>query len=353
MSLTLTKLAKASNVSLSLVSRLMRDDPTLRVSEPTRRRVLATKARLEREAGAPLVVAGRTERPRTFIASLEAGMRQSPSSGTDSFNLYRLLQEIELELVERGHVMAITYCDDASRQKQVEQVGDPIHPVDGVIYLWGHITPEVRQTILDHRVPHVVFHPWVGEYDGLQTIRPLKEESFRMLVNHLVSLGHRRIGHVGCRLRRYPWTAMAMICQGLSLESPGLCALDREAPMQLWSDWRGAAKQHFNNWLDEHPECTAVITENDFVAFGVMDVLESRGLTVGRDLAVASYGNVEPALGDEPSAVLTTVDEQMPIIARRIVTRLLAQFDRTPIEGLHEGVPGKLVIRRSTGENRG
>jgi DNA-binding LacI/PurR family transcriptional regulator len=331
----------------------MREDPTLRVSEPTRRRVLAAKARLERESGRALIVANRAERTRTFIASFEAGLkRTSPSSGTDSFNLYRLVQEIELELAERGHVLAITYCDDASRQKQAEQVADSTHPVDGVIYLWGHITAAVRETVLARRVPHVVFHPWMGEYEDLQTIRPLKEESFRKLVDHLVGLGHRRIGHVGCEKRRYPWVALAMICDGIPLDSPGLCRLDDDGPMDLWSDWRGAANARFGAWLDEHPECTAVITENDFAAFGVIDALEARGLKAGRDLAIASYGNVEPALADESSAVLTTIDEQMPIMARRIVTRLLEQIERPAAHGLHEVVPGKLVVRRSSGEPR-
>jgi len=351
-SLTLTQLAKESNVSLSLVSRLMREDPTLRVSEPTRRRVLATKARLERAAGRPLVVPSRVERARTFIASLEAGLHRAPTSGTDSFNLYRLVQDIELELKERGHVLAITYCDDDNRHKQAEQAADPKYPVDGVIYLWGHIQPAVRGTLLAQRVPHIVFHPWVAEYDDLQTIRPLKEEGFRQLVNHLVAKGHRRIGHVGCLKRRYPWAALAMLHAGLSLESPGLCRLDDDKPMELWGDWRGAAKRHFDAWLDEHPECTAVVTENDFAALGVIDVLESRGLTVGRDISVASYGNVEPAMSSESSPMLTTIDEQTPTLAKRIVVRLLEQFENPPTYGLHEVIPGKLIVRRSTGPVR-
>ena len=349
MSLTLTQLAKASNVSLSLVSRLMRDDPTLRVSGPTKQRVMAAKARLERESGHSLVVPSRVERPRTFMASLEVGVKQSPSSGTDSFNLYRLLQELELELGARGHVLALTYSDDTGRLKQAEQVADSNYPVDGVIFLWSHIIPPLRDVLLQRGVPHLVFHPWLGEYEDLQTIRPLKEESFRRLVDHLVALGHQRIGYVGCLKRRYPWVALAMICDDVALDSPGLCPLDADGPMELWSDWRGATNARFGAWLDAHPDCTAVITENDFVAFGVIDVLESRGMKVGRDLAVASYGNVEPALTGEASAVLTTVDEQMPTIARRIVSRLLEQIDRPKSDPLHEVVPGKLVVRQSTG----
>lgn len=348
MSLTLTQLAKASNVSLSLVSRLMRDDPTLRVSGPTKQRVMAAKARLERESGHSLVVPSRVERPRTFMASLEVGVKQSSSSGTDSFNVYRLVQEIELELGERGHVLALTYSDDAARLKQAEQVADRNHPVDGVIFLWSHVTPALRDALLQRRVPHMLFHPWLGEYEELQTIRPLKEESFRRLVDHLVALGHQRIGYVGCLKRRYPWAALAMICNDVPLDLPGLCALDADGPMELWSDWRGATNARFSAWLDAHPDCTAVITENDFVAFGVMDVLQSRGMTVGQDLAVASYGNVEPALGDKPSAILTTIDEQMPIIAQRIVSRLLEQVQRPPACAIHEVVPGTMIVRQST-----
>lgn len=341
MSATMTQIAKASNVSVSLVSRLMREDPSLRVSDETRKRVYAAKAKLE-GVTAPVRDSG----PLVFTASIAARFSGGSMDDPDNLHTNQLLQELELQLKERGHMLALSYTRLGQELDEIQQVIQPSHPAAGIIYIWQTIVPEVQQAIVDHKLPHVVCYPG-GDYERLQTITTFKAASFRKLVDHLLGLGHQRIGYVGCVARRYPWFAEAMTYRRMPLEPADFCAIDGDSPMHAWSDWRAIGRERFAQLLDKRPDLTAVVVDNDYVALGVMDQLKARDIKVGEAFSVASYGNLEKPLGLDP--VLTTIDEQLPLFVRRIVSSLLDQVNTPRTEPAHEQVFGELIVRQSTG----
>lgn len=158
-------------------------------------------------------------------------------------------------------------------------------------------------------------------------------------VEHLASLGHRRIGYVGSvgdpagRLRHAGWEG--------ALRRHGLKVEERYVKLQQPTRDRGfyAARELLE--LSEPP--TAVCCGNDTLAAGVIRCCGHMRLGVPGDLSVVGYGNTPIAedLG------LSSVSQQSPQLAAeivRLVKVLLAGGER-PGEVM---LPTYLVLRAST-----
>lgn len=93
--------------------------------------------------------------------------------------------------------------------------------------------------------------------------------------------------------------------------------------------------------LRDRPSATAVVAVSDLMALAVVDELEAAGVEVGRDVSVAGFDGIEPAL----AAGLTTIGQ--PIVEKgRRAARLL--LDPTAPER-QVYLPSELVVGSTTG----
>jgi LacI family transcriptional regulator len=92
---------------------------------------------------------------------------------------------------------------------------------------------------------------------------------------------------------------------------------------------------------------TAVVTANNFLAFGVIDAARELGLRVPEDLAVVGYNDIEVAayLG------LTTVHVPMRELGRRGVELLLRAVEQPETAPERVRLPAELVVRRDRGQS--
>jgi len=97
--------------------------------------------------------------------------------------------------------------------------------------------------------------------------------------------------------------------------------------------------------LPEPP--TALIGANDLTAIGAMRAARERGLIVGRDLAVAGFDGIEDAEHTQPP--LTTLNQPVYELARRLVSMLLSLLDGEPLAERHILLQPELIVRESTG----
>jgi LacI family transcriptional regulator len=142
----------------------------------------------------------------------------------------------------------------------------------------------------------------------------------RQLVRFITALGHRRIGLVmGPRpgidpkvIRPSGLLAERLLAELSSAQTP--CAEDRI----VYSDFRWpSVRETVQGWLASAQRPTALIFADDQMALAGIKLAESMGLSVPRDLSVASYGDFLP-LG----SALTTIHLPMEQIARRAVNYL-------------------------------
>ncbi|MFC0686630.1 LacI family DNA-binding transcriptional regulator [Novosphingobium clariflavum] len=160
----------------------------------------------------------------------------------------------------------------------------------------------------------------------------------RMIADHLIELGHRRIGVITPPAgHRAAQARVEGFRDGLSAAS-GL-AID---PMFVAGDFDFASgEQAAGQLLAQDPPPTAIFATNDAMALGVMTCAHRRGLKVPADLSIVGFDDTSASATTWPP--LTTVRQPLEEMGRALVDALVGDVDEAP-EFRFE-----LVRRESTG----
>ena len=166
---------------------------------------------------------------------------------------------------------------------------------------------------------------------------------FKVLVDHLISLGHRRIAYIGA-------------APDLRIQADRLAGYQHA----LDGDWAGtvprlhSARRPERRW--RLPGCakilslpappTAIACIDDMTAMGVLHAAHDRGLEVGRDLAVAGFDGILGYEHTQPP--LTTVNQPIYQIARRMAAILISMIRGGLTTKEHVYIEPTLEIRQST-----
>jgi LacI family transcriptional regulator len=201
----------------------------------------------------------------------------------------------------------------------------------------------VTPTVVNPRntVPVVAVDPHTGP-SGPPTVDSDNLGGARAVTEHLVQLGHRRIGFLGgrpdlesARLREKGYRE-ALEDAGIPVD-PGLMRVGGYRPDTTDSP------AHELLTLPDRP--TAIFAANDLSAIRTMEVARELGLRVPDDVSVVGFDNVpESALTDPPLTTVSQPIHQMGAEALRMVVDLI---QGTPRDA-HLRLPTSLVVRGST-----
>ncbi|MEQ4302355.1 LacI family DNA-binding transcriptional regulator [Plantactinospora sp. B6F1] len=206
--------------------------------------------------------------------------------------------------------------------------------IDGAVI----VTPTVVETNQGFHV--VAVDPHTGP-SGLPTVDSDNFAGAVLATNYLLSLGHRRIGHISgrsdlesARLREAGFRkAMA------DADVPVDERLVRVGGFRIDSAAGTAAELLA---LPDRP--TAVFAGNDLSAISTLDVARSMGLRVPDDLSVIGFDNVpESALVNPPLTTIMQPLQRMGAEALRLLIDLIGGVERDT----HIRLPTELVIRAS------
>ena len=173
-------------------------------------------------------------------------------------------------------------------------------------------------------------------------------EAGRMATEHLISLGHRRIGAIVASRRggihggRHDGYGAALDAAGIAFE---------EASVVFCDDTYASGYEAARGLLGSDHGLTALFVSNDLPALGVLNAAADLGIQIPRDLSVVSITDIELASQSRPA--LTTVAIPTAEMARRGVEMLLKLQEEEPAEPPMVCVPElKLVVRASTAPPR-
>ena len=208
--------------------------------------------------------------------------------------------------------------------------------VDGAVL----VTPSVLDVRFD--APVVAVDPHTGP-SGLPTVDSDNLRGARLAVEHLLSLGHRRIAMLtgradlqSARLRERGFRE-AMADAGVPVDESLVLPGDYDAVAS-----EAAARRLLS--LDTPP--SAVFAANDASAIATVEVARSLGLTVPADLSVVGFDNIpESALNSPP---LTTVNQPIKVMGQRAIEMLVQLMRGEEIEKTHVTLDTHLVVRGST-----
>ncbi|MFE9250055.1 LacI family DNA-binding transcriptional regulator [Streptomyces sp. NPDC007088] len=195
----------------------------------------------------------------------------------------------------------------------------------------------------------------VPEAPGLLTALTFgNRDGARALTEHLIGLGHRRIGYIaGPRERtttrhRLEGHREALAAAGLAddpallLHGPYDRASGHRAALELLDRSREGAAAGRTDRM------TAVVAANDTVALGACAALRERGLSIPADVSVAGFDDLPFSVDAVPA--LTTV--RLPLHEAGARAGRIATGRETPPEGGVALSGGELTVRGSTAPPR-
>ncbi|HEY3329884.1 MAG TPA: GntR family transcriptional regulator [Capsulimonadaceae bacterium] len=166
----------------------------------------------------------------------------------------------------------------------------------------------------------------------------------RLLTEHLLSLGHRRIAMLTTlnyepAERRLSGYKAALRAAGIEPDSRWVREIG-----DLWPEFVDNGRLQMNKWLSEDWDelgCTAILAYNDPTAVGIIDALTDRGISVPDEVSVTGYDAT--GLYDYMKPLLTSVDVPLEEIGRRGMKLLLNRLNGN--DGPYERIMVPVTVR--------
>jgi DNA-binding LacI/PurR family transcriptional regulator len=304
-----------------------------------------TKARIQQlarqmgyspDAQARSLVVGRTQTIGVVVTTI-----------ADPF-IARVVQGIESTALDEGYsvILASSNSEPERELAAVEMLRSK--RVDGVIVTSSRVGDLYQEHLERLQVPVVLINSRGGQ--SRRYTYSISVDNLRgayLATEHLVQLGHQRIGYVsgaaihGDDRQRLAGYSQALIAAGIVADPawvvPGTGRYrDGERALAVLED------------LPDPP--TAVFCYNDMTAIGLLCAARNAGISVPRDLALVGFDDIPFASYVQPS--LTTIAQPMLDMGRRAMVMVLGL-----LEDRKSGTPrisdivvqGKLVVRQSSG----
>jgi DNA-binding LacI/PurR family transcriptional regulator len=345
MAITMSELARLIGVCPATVSRVLNESGP--VSEKTRARVLAgidrhhyqpnelARGLVNGKSRSVGVVASRLDNP--FYAAVLMGIERALSAAGYSWLLSLSTHDAAQE---RWHLQEL-------RKRKVDGlIINPALAPDG-----HYPNADLIHALRRDGVPLVVVHDYFRE-TNTHSIAYDIFGGVCQAIDHLVELGHRRIGFVSP-----VWRARVNETGGpnhrvrgyiIGLNRHGL-VFDPELTAFAPETFAGGAEAARRLMALAHPP-TALLTHNDTVAVGVMHGLREANKRVPEEVSVVGFDNTE--ICDYLPTPLTSVALPKEELGQHAVRLVLAAIERgEELETRPEelSLPAELVVRASTG----
>jgi LacI family transcriptional regulator len=333
---TIRDIAELAGVSIATVSRVLNGRPD--VSSETREAVLEVvrKHGFAMNRSARALSGGRTGLVGVALPIVHSEYFAHILSGAAEA-LYE--QDMRIVLCPTQHVHA----------REVSLLEHLMHgTTDAAILLLPTESSDELKALQTRGFPFVVIDPRHPLDEGIPSVSAAHSFGAIAATQHLLSLGHRRIGVITGPRR---WTANEERLNGYhaALASVGMGpdpTLVRETNFEIESGFVAAREL-----LDLAEPPSAIFAFNDNVAVGALRAARERGLRVPENLSVVGFDDSEQAAIVTPP--LTTVRQPLAEMGRMAVSLLSRLLDNQRVEALRVELATKLVVRESTAPPRG
>jgi LacI family transcriptional regulator len=256
-----------------------------------------------------------------------------------------IIRAVESECAALGMTIFLADTHDIpERELQVVQALHQ-HRVDGIILAPSTTSNERAVSyIRENKIPAVLVDRLVSE--EFDQVGVYNADSVERLVDHLVGLGHRRIGMVpgqpgfATTLERIAGYRSAVARHGIDAED------DLIAPSSI--DIDSAADSAEGLMRVAHPP-TAILAGNNLATIGVMRGLRRCGVAVPRDVALVGFDDFDWADSFEPR--LTVVAQPCLDIGRVAANLLLERIKDPDKPPTTTRLQTSLIVRDSCGSH--
>lgn len=327
--------ARRAGVSPGAVSRVLNNDPTLSVAESTKERIYQAIKELNYDIDKRKYV----KRRLPSIGVITTTSRQKELDDP-YFNALRIGLEQEARRLHLGMNRVYNLEDNPKTWQDFDKLG--------AIIIVGTVSETaVRRLSEQNKNIIVVDNPEINQ--EVDMVYADFERMTKRVLQLFYEKGHRRIGYIGGfnididekgekiysdNEKRYRAYQEFMTANGLK----------KQAKLGLWEPLEG--KRMMDEWLESEEELpTALLVGSDPLSVGVYRSLQSATISVGTEIEIASFDDIEIAEFLTPS--LTTVHISAQEIAKAAVRLAKERIDGERQEPVIMIFPSKLVVRES------
>lgn len=329
----MTDVAKLANVSTATVSRVIQNPEA--VKEKTRIKVLQAIEELNYQPNILARYFRRTE-TKTILVVV-------PSIVNNVFP--QMIAGIDLIASQYGYKVLLgnTYQDPEKAYSYIEELKQK--QVDGMILLTTRLDKDVITDIAE-RYPVVLTSDFI-EGLNVPTVAIDNISSSREAVEHLLQLGHSRIGMITGPLNsllsrdRLKGYRQALLANEIGIEG----VLIQEGDHTYESGYN-----QMNKFLALEDPPTAIFAANDSMAMGAIKAVKDQNMKVPEDVAVVGFDNIQFSKIFEPA--LTTIAQPLMEMGKRSMELLLKQIKGESLMKKQIVLDTKLIIRESCGANK-
>lgn len=339
--MTLKEIAIEAGVSVSTVSRVINSN-----SKAAGREVQERIWEIVRRTGyTPNSVArslkmGNGHQPETFARSLACLFARTQDAMSDQF-FHSLSRSIEEEAFQHNYILKYSFSAfDIKNPATYQLVVD--NQVNGIAVL-GRCDKPTLKFLKQHfnSVVYVGLNSLDAKYD--QIICGGREAGCAA-TEHLIRLGHRRIGYIGetvCE-ERYLGYCDALNAHQLPIKAEYTANVSLSAE----NGYKGAKQL-----LDRKSDISAVFCSNDITAIGAMRAFQERGVRIPKDISLVSIDDIDTAQYLSP--MLTTIHiptQEMGQMAAKILIDRIQGGHKFPVK---VSLPFYLARRESCSKYKG
>jgi LacI family transcriptional regulator len=289
---TLRDVARVAGVHPATVSRALNEETRALVNEETARRVLEAAAKLGYQPN-PIARGLKTNRSYTIGVLI-------PDLTNPLFP--PILRGIEDRLETAGYTPLIANTDNDPERELLDSQTMRARQVDGIIAATARRDHRLHDALLEADIELVLVNRRQAELP-VSSATADDRMGIGLAVEHLLSLGHTRVAHLGgpldysTGLDRYEGFHEAMRAAGLEVDAE--LVLVAEA----FTESEGA--RLCGQLMDRGREFTAVAAANDLLALGCYDVFAERGISCPDEISVVGFNDMPFADRFQPP--LTTI----------------------------------------------
>ncbi len=329
MSVSIYDIAKKAGVSPSTVSRALEDHP--RIGAATRKRI----QELAREMNyIPSTVAKSLATNKTWTIGMVLATISDPFMG-------RVVEGVEQIALEAGfNVFISTSQNDRQREIAVIETLQK-RRVDGIIVIASHLFDRSPRFFEHSKVPIVVINEQ-NPGKNMHFVAVDDVRGARLAVEHLIALGHRRIGYVSIPNRpqsnqyRFKGYQDALEAADIAVD-PALIFSSHAI-----EDHARAGEASLEPLLAAG--ASAAFCYNDTSAIGLLAACHKRGISVPGALSIIGFDDIDMAPYTMPQ--LTTIRQPRFELGRMAMHMMLALLNGQKPE--NQIVPAELVVRQTT-----
>lgn len=325
------EVARRAKVSTATVSRVLNGSPGVR--EKTSAHVLKV---IEKLNYVPNSSARSLRVGRSRIFGLIISDIKNPffPELIDAFEAFATTESIDV-------IFTHTNYDPERLSKCVRRMID--RNVDGIAVMTSEVSKEAIALAEQARIPLVLLNQ--KDYSDCCNVQVDYSQGFREAIEHLKSLGHRKIGFIAgpqslssARRRRQAFQIALKAC-GLTLHREWIAIGDLRVE-------GGRAAMHTLLAADSRP--TAVVASNDLMAVGALQAAHEAGVRIPRDMSLVGFDDLPISTMVYPA--LSTIHLSRREIAHHAFNALM-QAIQTQHKVSLQGPPIslRLIVRQSCG----